>query len=82
MNFAALTAGSAVGREPHRLESNLEMIPKGTLDLRGRTIRQAGEGPGGASAEEQQKPWPLWWYALLGVALLGIAEIALSPAAM
>ena len=62
-----------VAVNPDRLESNLEMIPKETLDLWQRT-GQAGEVQGGAPGQEQQKPWPLWWYVLLGVVVLGIAE--------
>jgi hypothetical protein len=66
-----------VAVNPDRLESNLEIIPKETLDLWQRTGKggHAQQNSSGQAAQDQSETrWPLWWYVLLAVLLLGLAE--------
>jgi hypothetical protein len=65
-----------VGVNPDRRESNLDVIPEDVLSLwRGNAHQnpeQAAASEG--QAQEQKKPFPLWWYVMLLVLGVAIAE--------
>ena len=68
-----------IGVNPDRRESNLEVIPDETLSLwRGNsgTGEQQAAAPG--SAQEQTRPYSLWWYIMLLVFAAAIAESLLA----
>jgi hypothetical protein len=55
-----------------RQESDLEIIPGETLALWQRTAEAAG--PSGEEAEAARKPFELWWYLMIAVLVVAIAE--------
>jgi len=57
-----------------RRESDLDVVPPDTLAL----WQNTGQGAAAGSSEEQQKPWSLWWYAMLAVFLVAMAESILG----
>ncbi|MGE0406687.1 MAG: BatA domain-containing protein [Candidatus Korobacteraceae bacterium] len=67
-----------VAVNPDRLESNLERIPQETLDLWVRTGQAGSVQEGQPGQEQSQNRWPLWWYVLLAVAVLGVAESVIA----
>lgn len=66
---------SLIAAHADRRESDLNVIPKETLDL-WRATGQSDQTPEGASAagEEDKKPWGLWPIVLLLLLLVAIAE--------
>ena len=64
----------AVNADRH--ESDLAPVPHESLSLWQNTA-QGSAGPEGASSEDQ-KPVSLWWYVMLAVALLAVAESLLG----
>ncbi|HWB83920.1 MAG TPA: BatA domain-containing protein [Bryobacteraceae bacterium] len=65
----------AVNSDRH--ESDLTPAPADTLKLWQNTAQGTPEAPG-TSAETQQKPLSLWWYVLLAVLALAVAESLLG----
>jgi hypothetical protein len=68
-----------VGVNADRRESDLDVIPKDTLALwTGNTGSTAQEASSGSVAQDQKKPYSLWWYAVLLLLVAAIAESLLS----
>ncbi|MEZ5352216.1 MAG: BatA and WFA domain-containing protein [Bryobacteraceae bacterium] len=62
-----------------RKESDLAVIPKETLDLWAGGKSEPGQTAAAAAADPAQpKPWSLWWYAMLAVLALVLAESLLG----
>ncbi len=57
-----------------RRESDLEILPADTLSL----WQGTGQNAASANAEEQAKPWSLWWYVMLAAFLAALAEVVLG----
>ena len=60
-----------------RRESDLAPVSQESLSLWQNTAQGASTGPEGTTGE-QQKPVSLWWYVMLGVFLLAVAESLLG----
>jgi hypothetical protein len=69
-------ADELVAVNADRHESDLTPAPPETLTLWQNTAQ--GPSEGGAAAEGEQKPLSLWWYVMLGVLALAIAESLLG----
>jgi len=68
-----------IGVNPDRRESNLEVIPEETLALwRGNSGTEAQQLTARGSAEEQTRPYSLWWYIMLLVLAAVAAESLLA----
>jgi hypothetical protein len=68
-----------VGVNADRRESDLDVIPKDVLALwTGDTGKEAQEASSGTVAQDQRKPYSLWWYAVLLLLVAAIAESLLS----
>jgi hypothetical protein len=59
-----------------RRESDLQVVPKETLDLwAGGNAAEANGAPEKAALDDQQpKPWSFWWYVMLAVTVAVVAE--------
>jgi hypothetical protein len=59
-----------------RRESDLQIVPKETLDLwPGGNAAEANGASGKPGMEDQQpKPWSFWWYVMLAVTMAVVAE--------
>ena len=67
-----------IGVNADRRESNLEVIPDDTLALwRGNSGTSAAQAAAG-QAQEQTRPYSLWWYIMLLVLAAAIAESLLA----
>ena len=67
------------GVNADRRESNLEVIPDDTLALwRGNSGTGAAQAGVAAQAQEQSRPYSLWWYIMLLVLAAAIAESLLA----
>jgi hypothetical protein len=60
-----------------RRESDLSPVPQETLSLWQNTANGTSAG-GGASSQAEQKPLSLWWYVMVAVLLLTLAESLLG----
>jgi hypothetical protein len=60
-----------------RRESDLSPIPQETLSLWQNTANGTS-GSGGASTQSERKPFSLWWYVMVAVLLLTLAESLLG----
>ena len=68
-----------IGVNPDRRESNLDVIPDETLSLwRGNSGSGAQQAAAQGSAEEQSRPYSLWWYIMILVFAAAIAESLLA----
>ena len=68
-----------IGVNADRRESDLDVIPKEVLALwTGNTGNVAQETSTGTVAQDQKKPYSLWWYAVLLLLVVAIAESLLS----
>jgi hypothetical protein len=68
-----------IGVNADRRESDLDVIPKDVLALwTGNTRNEAQEASSGTVAQDQKKPYSLWWYAVLLLLLATVAESLLS----
>jgi hypothetical protein len=68
-----------IGVNADRRESDLDVIPKEVLALwTGNTGNEAQEASSGTVAQDQKKPYSLWWYAVLLLLVVAIAESLLS----
>ncbi|PYU26421.1 MAG: polysaccharide deacetylase [Acidobacteria bacterium] len=68
-----------VGVNADRRESDLDMIPKDMLALwTGDTGNLPQDASSGPLAQDQKKPYSLWWYAMLLLLIAAIAESLLS----
>jgi hypothetical protein len=68
-----------IGVNPDRRESNLEAIPDETLALwRGNSENAAQQSAAQGSAQEQTRPYSLWWYIMLLVFAAVVAESLLA----
>jgi hypothetical protein len=68
-----------IGVNADRRESDLDVIPKDVLALwTGNTGNEAQEASSGTVAQDQKKPFSLWWYAVLLLLLATVAESLLS----
>ena len=68
-----------IGVNADRRESDLDVIPKDVLALwTGNTGNEAQEASSGTVAQDQKKPYSLWWYAVLLLLLATVAESLLS----
>jgi hypothetical protein len=65
----------AVNADRH--ESDLTPVPQDSLSLWQNTAQGATSDPGGTTGDEQ-KPVSLWWYVMLAVFLLAVAESLLG----
>ena len=65
----------AVNSDRH--ESDLTPVPQDSLSLWQNTAQGTALDPGGAAGDEQ-KPVSLWWYVMLAVFLLAVAESLLG----
>jgi hypothetical protein len=65
----------AVNTDRH--ESDLAPIPQDTLTLWQNTANGT-PGSGAATSQTQQKPFSLWWYVMVAVLLLTLAESLLG----
>ena len=61
---------------PDRQESDLEIIPQETLTLWENTAHGVGSATEGGDAEK--KPREFWWYVMLAVLTVAIAESLLG----
>src|SRR4029079_4706667 len=60
---------------PDRRESSLDVIPRETLELWKKSGQgSAAEQTSGTAQNQGRKPWPVWWYLLLGAAVAAVAE--------
>jgi len=66
----------AVNADRH--ESELTPVSQDNLTLWQNTAQGVSPDSGGAAGEEQQKPVSLWWYVMLAVFLLAVAESLLG----
>jgi Aerotolerance regulator N-terminal/von Willebrand factor type A domain len=68
-----------IGVNADRRESNLEVIPNDTLSLwRGNSGAGAAQAAAAGQAQEQTRPYSLWWYIMLLVLAAAIAESLLA----
>ena len=68
-----------IGVNADRRESNLEVIPDDTLALwRGNSGTGAAQAAAAGEAQEQTRPYSLWWYIMLLVLAAAIAESLLA----
>jgi hypothetical protein len=70
-----------VAVNPDRRESDLAVVPEETLDLwkgTGSGGQQPGVTPGATEGEPATRPYSLWWWVMLGAALLAVAESLLA----
>jgi hypothetical protein len=68
-----------IGVNADRRESNLEIIPDDVLALwRGGSNTQAAQGAATGPAQEQIRPYSIWWYIMVLVLLAAIAESLLA----
>jgi hypothetical protein len=68
-----------IGVNADRRESNLEVIPDDTLSLwRGNSGTGAAQAAGAGPAQEETRPYSLWWYIMLLVLAAAIAESLLA----
>jgi Aerotolerance regulator N-terminal/von Willebrand factor type A domain len=68
-----------IGVNPDRRESNLEVIPDETLALwRGNSGTGAQQAGAQGSAQEQTRPYSLWWYIMILVFAAALAESLLA----
>ena len=68
-----------IGVNADRRESDLDVIPKDVLALwTGNTGNEAQAASSGTVAQDQKKPYSLWWYAVLLLLLATVAESLLS----
>ncbi len=68
-----------IGVNADRRESNLEVIPDDTLALwRGNSGTGAAQAAAAGQAQEQARPYSLWWYIMLLVLAAAIAESLLA----
>ena len=68
-----------VGVNADRRESDLDVISKDVQALwTGKTGDAAQEASSGTVAQDQKKPYSLWWYAMLLLLMTAIAESLLS----
>jgi hypothetical protein len=68
-----------IGVNADRRESDLDVIPKEVLALwTGNTGNEAQEASSGTVTQDQKKPYSLWWYAVLLLLVVAIAESLLS----
>ena len=68
-----------IGVNADRRESDLDVIPKDVLALwTGNAGNQAQEASSGTVAQDQKKPYSLWWYAVLLLLVATVAESLLS----
>ena len=68
-----------IGVNADRRESNLEIIPDDVLALwRGSPNAQAAQGAATGPAQEQIRPYSIWWYIMFLVLLAAIAESLLA----
>jgi hypothetical protein len=65
----------AVNADRH--ESDLTPAPQETLSLWQNTAN-GNAGPGGAAQENERKPLSLWWYVMVAVLALAVAESLLG----
>jgi hypothetical protein len=68
-----------IGVNADRRESNLDVIPDDTLSLwRGNSGAGAAQASAAGQAQEQTRPYSLWWYIMLLVLAAAIAESLLA----
>jgi hypothetical protein len=68
-----------IGVNSDRRESNLDVIPDETLSLwRGNSGSGAQQAAAQGSAQEQSRPFSLWWYIMILVFAAAIAESLLA----
>jgi hypothetical protein len=68
-----------IGVNADRRESNLEVIPEDALSLwRGNSGTGAAQAAGTGPAQEETRPYSLWWYIMLLVLAAAIAESLLA----
>ena len=68
-----------IGVNADRRESNLDVIPDDTLSLwRGNSGAGATQASAAGQAQEQTRPYSLWWYIMLLVLAAAIAESLLA----
>jgi hypothetical protein len=69
-----------IGVNADRRESNLDVIPDDTLALwRGNSgAGAAAQGTSAGQAQEQSRPYSIWWYIMLLVLVAAIAESLLA----
>ena len=68
-----------VGVNADRRESDLDLIPKDVLALwTGNTANGSQEASTPGAAQDQKKPYSLWWYAVLLLLLATLAESLIS----
>jgi hypothetical protein len=68
-----------IGVNADRRESNLDVIPDDTLALwRGNSGAGAAQASAAGQAQEQTRPYSLWWYIMLLVLAAAIAESLLA----
>jgi hypothetical protein len=64
-----------IGVNPDRRESNLEALPEETLSLwRGNSGTGAQQAAAGAAAQDQTRPFSLWWYIMVLALAAAFAE--------
>lgn len=69
-----------IGVNADRRESNLDLIPDDVLSLwRGSPEAKSGQAAaGGGPAQEQSRPYSIWWYIMILVLAAAIAESLLA----
>jgi hypothetical protein len=68
-----------VGVNADRRESDLDVISKDVQALwTGNAGNESQEASSGSVAQDQKKPYSLWWYAMLLLLVVAIAESLLS----
>jgi hypothetical protein len=68
-----------VGVNPDRRESNLELIPDDTLALwRGNSGTGTAQAAAAGQAQEQSRPYGVWWYIMFLVLAAAVAESVLA----
>ena len=68
-----------IGVNADRRESDLDVIPEDTLSLwRGNSGAGAAQASAAGQAQEQTRPYSLWWYIMLLVLAAAIAESLLA----
>jgi hypothetical protein len=68
-----------IGVNADRRESNLEVIPADTLALwQGNSGTGSAQAAAGGQAQEQTRPYSLWWYIMFLVLAAAIAESLLA----